>query len=121
MVFHFPFNPWEMADAVEKKDDDAIRRANDPILYSEDHAHQEFSGSDCHWHFDSHLTPDVPRLRIPDLENDDNLSTVSEAIRADASRPIGVLIEYCCSPDSILCDERFEVVDGQRVVLIRLT
>ena len=121
MVFHYPFNPWVMADAVERKDKAAIGSANEPVLYSTDHALHEFSGSDCFWHFDSHLTPDVPRLRIPDPENDDNVSTVSDAIRADLGRPIGVLIEYCCSQDSILCDEQFEDVDGQKVVLIRLT
>ena len=122
MVFHFPFNPWATADAVEKKDKAAIRAANTPILYGQEQAMQEFANSDCFWHFDSHLTPDKPRLRVlPDEENVDPESTVVDTISAEFVQPIGVLIEYCCSETSILCDEQFEILDGQKIVLIRLT
>ena len=39
----------------------------------------------------------------------------------EVSEPIGVLIEYCCSDTSILSDEQFELKNGQRIVLVRLT
>ena len=108
-----------IADATEKHNKDAVKALNTPILYSTDHALQIFSRSDCYWHFRSHLTPDKPRLRAPDEENIDHSS--SEFPANSVAEPIGVLIEYCCSDTSILCDERFEVVDGQRIILTRLT
>ena len=105
MVFHYPFDPWAMADAIERQDKPAIKAANTPVLYGHDHALQEFSKSDCYWHFDSHLTSDKPRLRIPDAVDVDHENTEVDANRVsgpigvriepnEVSEPIGVLIEY---------------------------
>ena len=32
MVFHYPFDPWAMADAIEKQDKPAIKAANTLIV-----------------------------------------------------------------------------------------
>ena len=102
MVFHYPFNPWEMLEALDSGDRaavrEAVRAANTPVLYGTDHALQEFALSESNWHFDSHLSCDRPRLYLP-IEETRETSPVAAPSRDDTDYPIGVLIEYCCDEE----------------------
>jgi len=108
MVFHYPFEPWKVIDAEESGDKSAVRAVTKPILYGQEHAEAEFADSDSYWHFDSHKGSDEPRLRLFSNGGNDQSCTEPAAHCDDENQPIGVLIEFCCSKESILCDEKYE-------------
>ena len=118
-VWHYPINPWQIIDAEQRGDKSSARDLRRPVVYSQAHAEDEFSReSDTYWHFDGHLTADKPRLSIPNIEG---IQTSEKSNREDDDPPIGVLIEYCCEKDSILCGSQFENTSAGRILLIRLT
>ena len=117
MVFHYPIDPWRLIDAVKSGDKENSKEAKKPVLYSEAHAEHEFSVTqEACWHPDSDKGADKPRLCLPK----DPTSVTSQPDCNGSSQPIGVLIEYCCSKDGVLCDDRFAEVEGGHIMLIRL-